>query len=199
MGEQKLNQVRIIAGSLRGRKITFAESSQENALRPTPDRVRETLFNWLSTKILGAECLDAFAGSGALGLEAISRGAKHVTLLEKHPQIMKNIRENAERFKIEASQLTFSCIDTLAYLTQTSQTFDIIFLDPPFQQDLSKSLLMPSIQCIAQRGLLRSGGYLYTESSTPITQEDTPPEWMPIRAKKAGNVYYGFFTVSAPH
>ena len=187
---QMSSQIRLIGGNLRGRKIHFCDFSQEG-LRPTPNRVRETLFNWLSTAIIEATCLDAFGGSGALSFEAISRGAKRVILLEKSPQILQAIKENAERFDLTSSELgsplVFSCTDALTYLAKTSDTFDIIFLDPPFQQDL----LYPGIQCIAERGLLRSGGYLYMESHEPISPENIPFSWKQIQAKKAGSVFFG--------
>ncbi len=179
------SQVRIIGGSLRGRKVIFTESGQENALRPTPDRVRETLFNWLSSIIVDAECLDAFGGSGALSFEAISRGAKQVTVIEKCPQTLKDIKENADRFGLSTSLVTI-CDDTLTYLAKTTQKFDLIFLDPPFQSDL----LMKCIECIAARNLLHKNGYIYLESSYPILSENMPLGWEQYRVKKAGNVFY---------
>lgn len=187
----KKSQLRIIGGSLRGRKIVFSEISSENALRPTPDRIRETLFNWLSSVIIEADCLDAFAGSGALSFEAISRGARHVTLIEKCDETLNNIRQNTERFSVEQALLTYRCEDTLAYLNQTTETFDIIFLDPPFQQHL----LLPAIQLIAGRNLLRPNGYVYIESNEPLLPENKPVEWVLYRAKKAGNVFYELYTL----
>ncbi len=181
------SEVRIIAGTLRGRKVMFQESHPMYALRPTSDRIRETLFNWLSPVIFNTECLDAFAGSGALSFEAISRGAKQVTLIEKCSQTIKHIQENAERFKIAPTQFNVLCRDTLDYLAETNQIFDIIFLDPPFQQ----SLLNPCIQLITSRGLIRSGGYVYTESAEPLSLENFPQCWGQTHAKKAGSVYYG--------
>lgn len=189
MSHQKIySQIRIIGGEFRGRKINFLNDFSTGCeLRPTPDRVRETLFNWLSQPIVNAECLDAFAGSGALSFEAISRGAKHVTSIEQSPSVAKDIQENTERFKINAifQRLNILNTNTLDYLTQTTQTFDIIFLDPPFQKDLLK----PSLLLIQQRRLLRSNGYLYVESNEPIELEN----WHCFRSKKAGNVYYGLF------
>lgn len=180
------SQVRIIGGKLRGRKITFSEFAQENALRPTPDRVRETLFNWLSSVIVEAECLDAFGGSGALGFEAVSRGAKHVTIIEKCAHTFKNIQQNASRFTLSSSELTCLCEDTLTYLTNTTQTFDLIFLDPPFQSNL----LFECINLIAARNLLKQNGSIYLESDFPIWPENMPSNWTQHRAKKAGSVYY---------
>ncbi len=187
MSVSKNNQIRIIGGTLRGRKIDFYQASEDTALRPTPDRVRETLFNWLSPVIFNAECLDAFGGSGALSFEAVSRGTTHVTLIEQCPKITKIIQENAERFNINKQQLSILCKNTLDYLAQTTQTFDLIFLDPPFQ----KNLLMPCIKLIAERNLLRENSFLYTESHEPIQLD--AKNWENFRAKKAGNVYYGLW------
>ena len=184
-----INQIRIIGGSLRGRKIHFTEISPDNALRPTPNRVRETLFNWVSTIIEESECLDAFGGSGALTFEAISRGAKHVTLIEKCPKTLKNIRENAERFGIPSTTLTTYSEDALTFLSKTTQMFDFIFLDPPFQSNL----LVSAIELITQRNLLKPNGYLYIESDTPILI----PNWHEHRLKKAGSVFFGLF--NKPH
>ena len=180
------SQVRIIGGKLRGRKITFSEHDQENALRPTPDRVRETLFNWLSPIIGEADCLDAFGGSGALGFEAVSRGAKQVTIIEQCLHTLKNIQQNATRFGLLSSELHCICENTLSYLANTSQTFDIIFLDPPFQS----MLLIESINLIVAKNLLKPKGYIYLESDALILPENMPSDWVQHRAKKAGNVYY---------
>lgn len=175
-----MNQVRIIGGTLRGRKIHFSEKPD---LRPTPDRVRETVFNWLAPVIVGTQCLDAFAGSGAMGFEALSRGAKQVTLLEQCPQTAQMIQDNAVRFGLSQDlTIDIRVLDALTYLKTTTQTFDIIFLDPPFQRDL----LLPAIACIAQHHLLRSEGYVYTESNVLVELD----HWTSFRTKKAGNVYY---------
>jgi 16S rRNA (guanine966-N2)-methyltransferase len=181
----KAGSVRIIGGKLRGRKINFSEYAQENALRPTPDRVRETLFNWLSPVIVEAECLDAFGGSGALGFEAVSRGAKKVTIVEKCLHTFKSIQQNASRLGL-SSELTCLCEDTLTYLTNTTQTFDIIFLDPPFQGNL----LAECFDLIAAKNLLKPKGYIYLESDSPIMPDNMPSNWTQHRAKKAGSVHY---------
>lgn len=182
-----MGEVRIIGGEFRGRKITFSEFSPDAALRPTPDRVRETLFNWLMPIIVGADCLDAFGGSGILSFEAVSRGTNHVTLIENCPKTLKEIQQNRVRLKIAEQKIQLLCQDTLEYLAKTSQTFDVIFLDPPFQ----KNLLYPAIQLIAERQLLRPDGLVYVESGERFSEEMISENWEFFRSKKAGNVYYG--------
>lgn len=185
MQNKHQNQVRIIGGSMRGRKITFCDSPQE-ALRPTPDRIRETVFNWLTPHIQNAICLDAFAGSGALGFEALSRGARHVTWIDSSPKTVQEIKKNIEHFHLPLTHFNLCCMDTLAYLDSPSVQvpFDIIFLDPPFQ----KNLLIPCMQYIHKHHLLNTQGYLYSESSEPLI--NIPEYWQVFRSKKAGNVYY---------
>jgi len=124
--------VRVIAGRLRGSKLPVAESA---GLRPTGDRARETLFNWLQDEVAGRAVLDAFAGSGALGFEAASRGAASVLLLEREPRLAASLRESATRLHAEAVQV--ECVDALAWLSRPPRTrFDLVFLDPPFDAGL---------------------------------------------------------------
>lgn len=186
----KPNQIRIIGGQWRGRLLAFADSP-ETALRPTPNRVRETLFNWLSPVIVGAHCLDAFGGSGALSFEALSRGAKHVTVIESCLLTANKIQENALLLKIAKNDecLRVFCEDALDYLAKTSETFDLIFLDPPFLTDL----LIATMQLIADRKLLHPQGYLYTESSALLPSSVAEPAWINHRSQRAGNVYYNLF------
>lgn len=180
--------LRIIGGALRGRKITFLD---EKALRPTPNRVRETLFNWLSGIIVDADCLDAFAGSGALGFEALSRGAKHVVWVENSLKAAQQIRSNSEHFKLNAQQSDMVGDNILTYLSRTPRDFDIIFLDPPFHQDLLK----PCLSLIAILSKIKPGGYIYIESASPLSdimaEPIWPAQWKIFREKKAGKVYYG--------
>jgi 16S rRNA (guanine966-N2)-methyltransferase len=128
---RQANQVRIVGGCWRGRKLAFADLP---GLRPTPDRVRETLFNWLAPVIEGSRCLDLFAGSGALGFEAASRGAAEVVLVEREPVAVKTLREQAQALKAE--QLRIVQADALQYLQGAPRAFDIVLLDPPFGQEL---------------------------------------------------------------
>jgi 16S rRNA (guanine966-N2)-methyltransferase len=177
-----MNQtLRIIGGLFRGKKIQFTAVED---LRPTPDRVRETLFNWLMHDIHGATCLDAFAGSGALGFEACSRGAANVVLLEHHPKAYQTLKTNAEQFK--TNNLSVFQHDCFEFLNQTPQVFDIIFLDPPFKAELIESMLT----LLQQKSCLKSEGLLYIESNSQPTKKIDPLYWTVLKEKKAGLVYY---------
>lgn len=172
--------VRIIGGHHRGKNITFPD---EQGLRPTPSRIRETLFNWLMHNIRGARCLDAFAGSGALGFEAWSRGASSVTLLEQSRITSVHLKKQAAVF--HSSMLHVIHIDAITYFQGKAPEFDIIFLDPPFGKP---QLLIDSITCLENSPTLRPGGLLYTESSQTLTLD--PSQWETLKSKKAGNVMY---------
>ncbi|HLF66588.1 MAG TPA: 16S rRNA (guanine(966)-N(2))-methyltransferase RsmD [Gammaproteobacteria bacterium] len=178
-----LNKLRIIGGSLRSRQITVLD---ESALRPTPNRIRETLFNWLRIDIIGAHCLDLFAGSGALGFEALSREAKSVTFVEKDPRIMRQLKQNSETLGTEHTQ--FILQDALAYLKKaTDQTFDIIFLDPPY----AENLLQPCLTLLHAQAFLNPHTKIYLEHDHPLSEIVFPENMSLIQHKKAGHVYYG--------
>ncbi len=147
------NTLRIIGGEWRGRKLHFIDAPN---LRPTPDRVRETLFNWLQGQIHGARCLDLFAGSGALGLEALSRGASNVVFVEKTKPAAAQIESNLSLLKAKAAVIN---TDAISYLKNTDQRFDIIFLDPPFRHNLLPEIL----EMILKKKLLTEGGLIYLE------------------------------------
>ncbi|WP_298622440.1 16S rRNA (guanine(966)-N(2))-methyltransferase RsmD [uncultured Legionella sp.] len=174
--------IRIIGGQYRGKKIQFPEVE---GLRPTPDRVRETLFNWLMKEIKDACCLDAFAGSGAVGLEAFSRGASKVVFLEQSPLAHANLHQIITQFNNPILKLIKT--DTLAYLHKCTEQFDIIFLDPPFAKDFIPQCL----DIIVQKQLLVKGGLVYIESPTIIELDEQL--WEPIKMKKAGQVIFGLF------
>lgn len=171
--------IRIIGGQYRGKKLQFPDIE---GLRPTPDRVRETLFNWLMHSIRDARCLDAFAGSGALGFEAFSRGAGKVVLVEHAMTAYTNLHNIASSFK--SPHLTVIKTDALLYIQNVREQFDIVFLDPPFSQ----SHLLECIALLADSPVLVEGGLLYIES--PIEIELDTTVWEPIKAKKAGHVFY---------
>lgn len=154
------NSVRIIGGEYRSRILHFPDAS---GLRPTPDRVRETLFNWLGQRLHGLVCLDAFAGSGALGFEAASRGAARVVMLERDGKVHEALRQNARL--LQARNVDILQMDALAYLAGAGELFDVIFLDPPFD----KNLLAPALQSAATR--LRPGGKIYAESPAPLSSD----------------------------
>ena len=175
------NQFRIIAGRWRGRRIHFIADHQ---LRPTPDRVRETVFNWLSPLIDGACCLDAFAGSGALGLEALSRGAEKVIFLEKKQTAAQRLRENIELLNASAQ---VEAVDAVDWLRQPRQTFDLVFLDPPFDQ----ALLPPVCELLNHPGWLKPAARIYLEMRQPHSALQLPPSWRWLRQQSAGQVNYG--------
>jgi 16S rRNA (guanine966-N2)-methyltransferase len=183
-----LNEVRIIAGKWRGRKIQFPTVA---GLRPTPNRIRETLFNWLAPYIHDARCLDLFTGSGALGFESLSRGAIHVLCLEKDREAYQMLRTNAERLNADAMEIQEK--DALVWLTaQTQQPlksnvpFDIIFVDPPYAlKALSKCFALLENQVWFTINTL-----IYFESDVPIELLTLPNTWEILKKKKAGSVYY---------
>jgi len=176
------NQLRIIGGDWRGRKLDFPDA---HGLRPTPDRVRETLFNWLMPVIHDARCLDLFAGSGALGLESLSRGAAEVVLVDSQPQVIATLQKNLDLLQA-GMRAQLQQRDALQYLAQCSDRFDVIFLDPPYHQ----GLLQPCIDSLYQQGILARQGYLYFETNRDEAQPCLPAAWMIHRQKTAGQVGY---------
>lgn len=175
------NRLRIIGGRWRGVPITFPTVA---ALRPSPDRVRETLFNWLQPFIADARCLDLFAGSGALGIEALSRGASHVAFVESEPRVARHLEETLQR--LEASQAEVHHVDALRYLDGTPQSFDIVFLDPPY----ASGLLQEICDRLAARGWLAPQACIYLESAADQPLPTLPVGWSMHRAKRAGQVGY---------
>lgn len=178
----KPNQLRIIGGLWRGRKLTFPASS---ALRPTPDRVRETLFNWLAPVIHGARCLDLFAGSGALGLEALSRGAARAVLIDRDPHIIAHLRAHLATLHAQGAELIQA--DALQFLQNPAhEKFDIVFLDPPYHQ----GLLEPCCRHLEHHGWLSPGARVYLEAEAELGAINLPPHWRLTHSKKAGQVGY---------
>lgn len=173
--------IRVIGGRWRGRRLPVPDLP---GLRPTPDRVRETLFNWLAPVIEGAVCLDLFAGSGALGIEAASRGAERVVMVEESERAGAGIRALA--VKLGTAGLEVHRAEALAWLRRASGCFDIVFLDPPFHQ----GLLAPACALLESRGLLAPGGYAYLESEAAVDEAALPVGWELVRSGKAGDVRY---------
>lgn len=173
---QQHNKVRIGAGAWRGRLITFADAE---GLRPTPDRVRETLFNWLGQTLDGKTCLDLFAGSGALGFEALSRGARRVVMVEQNPRVLKDLRENTAR--LGADRLELAAADAVKFLANEGRRFDVIFLDPPFKHGILPLLLPLLPERLAPDGLV------YAESEAAFEPGE---DWEVWRSGRAGNVHY---------
>ena len=182
---QATGRFRIIGGQWRGRRMQFPDTG---ALRPTPDRVRETLFNWLSPIIDGARCLDLYAGSGALGLEALSRGAAECVFVERNSEALDAIRAHAT--ELGSDDAIFVNADALSYLSRCGRDFDVIFLDPPFSDDP----WAPLYQFIIDGNLLRTGGRIYLE--TPATEQELalPDGLELLRSKRAGRVGYHLAT-----
>ncbi len=172
--------VRIIGGSWRSRRLSLPKSE---SVRPTPDRVRETLFNWLQPWIAGAQCLDLFAGSGALGLEALSRGALRVVLVEQDTVVAAALRANVERLMASGAEIIAG--DAVTYLRGAARPFDIVFLDPPYQS----GLLATCCALLAKGGWIRPGGLIYLEAASgePLL---LPDSWTLLRSKHAGQVGY---------
>lgn len=152
----KNNTLRIIGGEWRSRKLPFIDAP---GLRPTPDRIRETLFNWLQSDIHGATCLDMFAGSGALGFEALSRGAKDVVFVEKNSACANQLNENLQLLKSQAQVVQGDALNFASSLKESQKAFDIIFLDPPYRQDL----IPKSLNYLMDEELLDENSLIYLE------------------------------------
>lgn len=173
--------LRIIGGAWRGRKIEFPPVA---AIRPTPDRVRETLFNWLQFDIPGSRCLDLFAGSGALGFEALSRGAATVVFVESDLQAAGRLSGNLERLACDRGTVVRTTAGQ--YLEGAVEPFDVIFLDPPY----AERLLAATCRRIEERGWLKPGGLVYLEDAATAGPPELPPRWTLHRSKRAGEVGY---------
>ena len=166
-------KIRIIAGKWRGRKLDVINSP---GLRPTPDRIRETLFNWIQQEIVAARCLDLFAGTGALAFEALSRGAAEVVMVESNPKIVESLKQHAELLKSENHEIHLA--DGLGWLKQGINGFDIIFLDPPF----GKNYIEQCCALIIKESLLNNGGMVYIESEKDLALPDGWEIWKQTRA-----------------
>ncbi|WP_340613999.1 16S rRNA (guanine(966)-N(2))-methyltransferase [Xenorhabdus thailandensis] len=179
-----LGQIRIIGGKWRGRKLPVPDS---DGLRPTTDRVRETLFNWLMPVIQGARCLDCFSGSGALGFEALSRYASHTTLIEYDRNVAKQLSANLALLKAENADVVQG--NTLQYLNNTGTPFDVVFLDPPFR----KGMLAETINLLEANNWLAEESWIYVEAEAESAATEVPPNWQLHREKTAGQVAYRLY------
>jgi 16S rRNA (guanine966-N2)-methyltransferase len=173
--------LRIIGGAWRGRRLRFPAQAD---IRPTPDRVRETLFNWLATRVQGARCLDLFAGSGALGLEALSRGASQVTFVERDATAAREVRARLEEWGAVGARVEQA--DAVRFLNGPAETFDIVFLDPPFASDL----LVQTSRLLQERSWLAADALIYVESDAHVGIPALPDGWKATKAKQAGAVGY---------
>lgn len=176
--------VRIISGLWRGRKLPVHDAE---GLRPTTDRVKETVFNWLAQDIPHANCLDVFSGSGGLGFEAASRQADKVTLLELNPAAFQQIKTNITALK--ANNITAVKTDALAFLGQSGTPYDVVFIDPPFH----KGLLTETVTLLEQNGWLSDGAMIYIETEKELLLGGIPQHWNLHREKTAGQVCYRLF------
>ncbi|MEN9916771.1 MAG: N6-adenine-specific methylase [Pseudomonadota bacterium] len=182
----KKGEIRIIGGQWRGRKLHFPATP---GLRPTPNRIRETLFNWLASYLPDAHCLDLFAGSGALGFEALSRQAKSVTFIEQSKLLVTYLKTqlkqlNAEkRAQVYQAQFPFS---GTALFKPNQPLFNIVFLDPPFQQNLLGS----ACDWLVKEGLLASESMIYIEAEATLKKLELPENWEILHFKTAGQVHY---------
>ncbi len=189
---KKVNQLRIIGGQWRGRKLSFADGE---GLRPTLDRVRETLFNWLQNDIAGANCLDLFTGSGALGFEALSRNADNVVMIDKNPYAIQMIKSNLTLLNTHKAQILQ--MDAENYLNsfngdKLSQTFDIVFLDPPF----NKQLISLFCGLLEQSNCLSDKASIYIELEKNTSLPNLPKHWTVAKEKKAGQLSYYLIQVN---
>ncbi len=175
-------KVRIVGGSWRGTRL---QVPQTGGVRPTTDRTRETLFNWLAPVIAGARCLDLFAGSGALGFEAASRGAGEVTMIDHSASVIATL--TAKRNGLNATQIEIIQADALAWVRCNRRRFDIVFIDPPFARDMVPQVCMLLIEHAA----LAEGALLYCELERAAMQPAIPAPLHIVREKASGSVHYG--------
>jgi len=175
------NQLRIIAGRWRGRKLGFPNIA---GLRPTSDRVRETLFNWLQALVPGSSCLDLFAGSGALGFEAASRGAADVIMVERSALAVGSLRENVAR--LEADNIIVTREDALTFLQGPPKARDLVFLDPPFESAIIETCCL----LLENHGWLATEAFVYLEMDRDAPMPRVPSTWRLYRQGKAGRVAF---------
>jgi len=181
------NKLRIIGGDWRSRQLSFVDAP---GLRPTPARVRETLFNWLQYEIVGKQCLDLYAGSGALGFEAASRGAKSVVQVESNAQACRSLKDNA--VALSAQQISVVQSDVLRYLEGAATAFDVVFLDPPFGQNL----VVQTCRQLEAYGWLAKQAKIYVETERHFDWScgaSMPENWRQLKSKSAGEVGYHLF------
>ncbi|WP_085300166.1 16S rRNA (guanine(966)-N(2))-methyltransferase RsmD [Cognaticolwellia mytili] len=176
-------QIRIIAGQYRGRKLPVLMA---DGLRPTTDRVKETVFNWLMPYVQDAKCLDCFAGSGGLGFEALSRGAKSVTFIELNKAAAQQLTANKTLLK--ADNIDILSTNALEFLQKNQQEFSLVFIDPPFR----KGLAQKTAEALSQQGLSENA-LIYVEMESDNNQQVMPSHWQLLKEKIAGQVVYQLY------
>ena len=188
-GADKLRQsTRIIGGEWRGRKLAFPNVE---GLRPTGSRVRETLFNWLQYQIPGSLCLDLFAGSGSLGIEAASRGAKQVTLVEQHSDAVKFLKQSINH--LQSENISVEQMSAQDFLQSAKKPFDIVFLDPPF----ADQILLEMCSLLENGGLVKKNTMIYIEQNKSLIFSEVPKNWRFFKEKIVGNVSSQLFVVES--
>lgn len=179
------NQLRIIGGEWRGRKLRFPDAPN---LRPTPDRVRETIFNWLSPMIHGARCLDLFAGSGALGLEALSRGAAFTSFVDSHRKVTEALQSHLTL--LEANDIAeVRQMDGVTFLKEAATKYNLVFLDPPYHLDFMQKV----VPLLEDNGWLGEKAMIYLEIEKRQALPELPANWEKLKDKTAGEVNYYLF------
>ena len=176
--------IRLISGQWKGRKLPVREVE---GLRPTTDRVKETLFNWLAADVRGSRCLDLFAGSGSLGFEALSRYASHVMMVEMDRGAAQQLAKNLQTLQSQQARIVNQ--DALTVLAGPSEPFDIIFLDPPFRRDLLDAVC----QRLEQGGWLSAEALIYIERESEGEAPELPANWLLLKDKQAGQVRYQLY------
>lgn len=179
------SKLRIIGGEWRSRQLPILDIE---GLRPTTDRVRETVFNWLNYDIPGATCLDLFCGSGALGLESLSRGAKSCTFVELHRGVAKQVEQNLSTLNANNGHVVNS--DAVVFLQTSPKDFDVIFLDPPFRKDLLEKVIP-----LISNGWIKPNGYIYIERESEKELSCLPNHWQLEKEQRAGQLTYSLFRV----
>jgi len=183
--KQSSGFIRIISGQWKGKKLPVKD---KQGLRPTTDRTKETLFNWLMHDVRNANCLDCFSGSGSLGYEALSRYSESCTFLELDKQVAQQLQLNIDTLKTEKAQVIQG--DSLKYLAQPAkQQFDLVFIDPPFNLGLAQ----PCIEQLESQGHLTSDSLIYLEVENSLTNLQIPDNWQLLKEKSAGQVRYQLF------
>ena len=185
------NQLRIIGGEWRGRKLRFPDAPN---LRPTPDRFRETIFNWLAPMIHGARCLDLFAGSGALGLEALSRGATFTTFVDSHKKVTQTLETHLDLLNSndKAEVLQMDGVKFLShekFLNTEAKKYDVVFLDPPYHLNLMEKV----VPLLEENDWLTNNAMLYLEIEKRQSLPELPDNWSQLKDKTAGEVSFFLF------
>jgi len=182
---QASGDIRIIGGRWRGRRLPVADAQ---GLRPTADRIRETLFNWLQSDIAGARCLDLFAGSGALGIEALSRGAAHSTFVDSNTDVLRGVATTLAALEANG-ETDCHAMQASAFIASCERRYDVIFLDPPFTQNLLGDLC----QQLQVSAVLDTDSLIYIESGQAPEAWFPGGAWQALRQKRAGAVHYGLY------